>query len=203
MFEKILIANRGEIALRVIQACRELGIKTVAVHSTADRDSLHIEVTPSVGTQNVFWPDESNMKAQVSGDFLPSTAYAIVVKGDSKTRDGEALGQDVTVRFTNGPAEPRLALGIDGQVALYDANRAPSLSIASINVAQADFRLYRLPDADLLGLLGRDFYQGIDKYQPAQANLVRQWSERLAPGRDGDPGHRDGDGQLDHGKRRE
>ncbi len=42
MFRKILIANRGEIALRVIQACRELKIATVAVHSTADEDSLHV-----------------------------------------------------------------------------------------------------------------------------------------------------------------
>jgi acetyl-CoA carboxylase biotin carboxylase subunit len=43
MFEKILIANRGEIALRVIRAARELGIKTVAVHSTADSESLHVK----------------------------------------------------------------------------------------------------------------------------------------------------------------
>jgi acetyl-CoA carboxylase biotin carboxylase subunit len=42
VYRKILIANRGEIALRVIQACREVGIRTVAVHSTADRDSLHV-----------------------------------------------------------------------------------------------------------------------------------------------------------------
>ncbi len=42
MFKKILIANRGEIALRVIRACKEMGIRTVAVHSTADADSLHV-----------------------------------------------------------------------------------------------------------------------------------------------------------------
>ena len=44
MFKKILIANRGEIALRVHRACRELGIHTVAVHSTADAEAMHVRL---------------------------------------------------------------------------------------------------------------------------------------------------------------
>ena len=42
MFKKILIANRGEIALRILQACRELNIKTVAIHSEADENAMHV-----------------------------------------------------------------------------------------------------------------------------------------------------------------
>ncbi|NND99004.1 MAG: acetyl-CoA carboxylase biotin carboxylase subunit, partial [Pirellulaceae bacterium] len=44
MFQKILIANRGEIALRVIRACREMGIKSVAIYSQADADSMHVQL---------------------------------------------------------------------------------------------------------------------------------------------------------------
>ena len=44
MFEKIFIANRGEIALRINRACKELGIATVAIHSTADADAMHVRL---------------------------------------------------------------------------------------------------------------------------------------------------------------
>ena len=45
MFEKVLIANRGEVALRIHRACREMGIRTVAVHSEADANAMHVWLT--------------------------------------------------------------------------------------------------------------------------------------------------------------
>jgi acetyl-CoA carboxylase biotin carboxylase subunit len=48
MFEKILIANRGEIALRIIRACKEMGIRSVAVYSETDEESLHVQMADEV-----------------------------------------------------------------------------------------------------------------------------------------------------------
>ena len=56
MFKKILIANRGEIAIRIMRACKELGIKTVAVYSDADKNALHVQQadeTIHIGTIDV------------------------------------------------------------------------------------------------------------------------------------------------------
>ncbi|MFR4757420.1 MAG: biotin carboxylase N-terminal domain-containing protein [Evtepia gabavorous] len=62
MFSKILIANRGEIAVRIIRACREMGIATVAIYSQADRDALHVALA-----------DESYCAGGASQGELPRT----------------------------------------------------------------------------------------------------------------------------------
>ncbi|HUP62783.1 MAG TPA: acetyl-CoA carboxylase biotin carboxylase subunit [Thermoanaerobaculia bacterium] len=74
MFSKVLIANRGEIALRVIAACKEMGLKTVAVHSEADRDSLHVRyadddvcIGPAASKQSYLSISSIIAAAEISG----------------------------------------------------------------------------------------------------------------------------------------
>ncbi|WP_136443146.1 acetyl-CoA carboxylase biotin carboxylase subunit [Pacificoceanicola onchidii] len=74
MFDKILIANRGEIALRVIRACREMGIRSVAVHSTADSDAMHVRMAdeticigPAPGTDSYLSIPAIISACEVSG----------------------------------------------------------------------------------------------------------------------------------------
>ncbi len=74
MFSKVLIANRGEIALRIIAACKEMGLKTVAVHSEADRDSLHVRyadddvcIGPAASKQSYLSISSIIAAAEISG----------------------------------------------------------------------------------------------------------------------------------------
>ncbi|NLM83929.1 MAG: acetyl-CoA carboxylase biotin carboxylase subunit [Clostridiales bacterium] len=63
MFSKILVANRGEVAIRIIRACKEMGISTVAVHSTADRESLHVALADESVCIGGPLPSESYLDA--------------------------------------------------------------------------------------------------------------------------------------------
>ena len=81
MIKKILIANRGEIAVRVIRACKELGVATVAVHSTADNESMHVRLADEsicIGSQ----------KAQDSYLNIPSLISAIEITGADAVHPG-------------------------------------------------------------------------------------------------------------------
>ncbi|MDX1500931.1 MAG: acetyl-CoA carboxylase biotin carboxylase subunit [Thermoanaerobaculia bacterium] len=87
MFTKILVANRGEIALRVIHACRELGIETVAVHSTADRDSLHVSyadeaicIGPPSSTESYLNVSSIVAAAEVSGAEAVHPGYGFLAE---------------------------------------------------------------------------------------------------------------------------
>ena len=70
MIKKLLIANRGEIALRILRACHEMGIKTVAVHSTADRDLKHVRLAD----ESVCIGPPSSMKSYLNIPAIISAA---------------------------------------------------------------------------------------------------------------------------------
>ncbi|HEY6139435.1 MAG TPA: acetyl-CoA carboxylase biotin carboxylase subunit [Thermoanaerobaculia bacterium] len=99
MISKILIANRGEIALRVILACKEMGIKTVAVHSEADRDALHVRyadedvcIGPAVSRQSYLSISSIIAAAEITGadaihpgyGFLAENAHFAEIAGECR-----------------------------------------------------------------------------------------------------------------------
>ncbi len=87
MFKKVLVANRGEIAIRIIRACRELGIKTVAIYSEADKDSLHVKMADESYCIGPAQPSESYLNvpsiisvAEVSGAEAIHPGYGFLAE---------------------------------------------------------------------------------------------------------------------------
>ncbi len=85
--KKILIANRGEIALRVIRACKEMGLKSVAVYSKADKDALHVRyadeavcIGPAVSSESYLKPDRIMAAAEVTGADAIHPGYGFLAE---------------------------------------------------------------------------------------------------------------------------
>src|SRR5215468_3769492 len=99
MFKKILIANRGEIACRVIKTARKLGIRTVAVYSEADRDALHVEMAdeavsigPSAAAQSYLVIDRIVAACKATGAEAVHPGYGFLSEREAFPRALEAAG---------------------------------------------------------------------------------------------------------------
>src|ERR1041385_1330691 len=138
---KVLIANRGEIALRVILACKEMGLKTVAVHSEADRDALHVRyadddvcIGPAASRQSYLNVSSIIAAAEITGadaihpgyGFLAENAHFAEIAGECRLTfigpTPEAIrlmGNKAQARETAKSAGVPILPGSDGPVKTY------------------------------------------------------------------------------------
>ena len=145
MFKKILIANRGEIAVRIIRACRELGIATVAVYSDADRDALHVmladeayHIGPSKPSESYLVGEKVVAAAKKSGAEAIHPGFGFLSENDSFAElcekegvvfigpSAEAIrlmGDKVTARKIAREANLPLVPGSEGAVSDVEASR--------------------------------------------------------------------------------
>lgn len=114
MFNKILIANRGEIALRIIRTCKELGIKTVAVYSEADRDSLHVTfadeavcIGPPLGKDSYLKIPAIISAAQITGADAIHPGYGFL----AENADFSEICKESNITFIGPSPEMIRAMG--------------------------------------------------------------------------------------------
>ncbi|WP_425407834.1 acetyl-CoA carboxylase biotin carboxylase subunit [Hyphococcus sp.] len=151
MFNKVLIANRGEIALRIHRACKELGIDTVAVHSTADEDAMHVRLADESVCIGPPAPKDSYLNipaiisaAEITGadaihpgyGFLSENArFADIVKAHDITFIGpdaehiRVMGDKIAAKEAVGGAGIPLVPGSDGAVNSYEEARVAAQDI--------------------------------------------------------------------------
>jgi acetyl-CoA carboxylase biotin carboxylase subunit len=118
MISKILIANRGEIALRIILACKEMGIKTVAVHSEADRDALHVRyadddvcIGPAASRQSYLSISSIIAAAEITGADAIHPGYGFL----SENPHFAEILDECQIKFIGPPAETIRLMGNKAQ----------------------------------------------------------------------------------------
>ena len=114
MFRKVLIANRGEIAVRVIRTCKEMGISTVAIYSEADRDSLHV----LMADEAICVGPPENTKSYLN---IPSIISAAIISGADAIHPGYGnlsekahfadICEEHGIRFVGPPADAMEKMG--------------------------------------------------------------------------------------------
>ncbi|MBL4620436.1 MAG: ATP-grasp domain-containing protein, partial [Marinicaulis sp.] len=151
MFKKVLIANRGEIALRIHRACKELGIATVAVHSTADESAMHVRLADESVCIGPPAPKDSYLNipaiisaAEITGadaihpgyGFLSENArFADIVKAHNITFIGpnanhiRVMGDKIAAKKAIGEAGIPLVPGSKGAINSYDEAREAAKEI--------------------------------------------------------------------------
>jgi len=114
LFQKILVANRGEIALRIIRSCKELGIKTVAVYSEADKDSLHVTfadeavcIGPPFGRDSYLKIPSIISAAQVTGSDAIHPGYGFLAENASFSE----ICQESNIKFIGPSPDMIRAMG--------------------------------------------------------------------------------------------
>ncbi len=139
MFDKVLIANRGEIALRVIRACRDLGVATVAVHSEADRHAAFVtladeavEIGPPAPAQSYLLVDRIIDAARTTGAQAIHPGYGFLSENQTLVAACEAAG----ITFIGPPAAAMVAMG--GKVAARERMIAAGVLVVPGSGAIAD-----------------------------------------------------------------
>ena len=113
MFEKILIANRGEIAVRIIRTCREMGIKTVAIYSEADANSMHVQLAdeavcigPGPSTESYLRIDRIISAAEITDVDAIHPGYGFLAENPNFAE----ICESCNIRFIGPSAQAMTAL---------------------------------------------------------------------------------------------
>jgi len=153
----------------------------VEFSSPMDHDTLlpNLTILPTVTRVYSYW-NRSDTTLNLSFNPEPSTDYTVTFGADLAGRYGHKLGEPYTVHFTTGDLPPRVYLHSTGRVGTYNAYTTTMAYVTYRNVAQLDFRLYRMDQRTFRKLNGENWWDVWDAFKPDKLDMVRRWSKGVS-----------------------